>query len=130
MDKGLFDSLGEVAGEPLAFVAYMGLILLFAWRAWLKSKPIKEAEKIITTFKNDSDKKDALRQLMGTSIPDKIKNKDVMQWVKIKSGEKTKKLLVFCYASTLITFIVISALVYENYQESKPRLEMRDITDE
>ncbi|BBO87043.1 hypothetical protein [Desulfosarcina ovata] len=130
MDKELIEIIGEVAGEPLSLVAYLAIIALFSWRAWLNTKPVKEAEKILDKYKNDIDRNKALEHLIGNSIPDKIGEEKIIEWVKLKSKEKTRKMLVLAYIATLVTILSISAFAYDKHKRQKSNLELIEITNE
>jgi hypothetical protein len=99
--------LSEIASSPLAFVGY--LIALAAWvaRGWSVKRPEQQAKEIISTFKSDRDRREALGTLLGERPPDGLKGKAIIDWVHIKTRQKAYIYIVFAYVCTLITALAI-----------------------
>ncbi len=103
-------ALRDVAGNPLAFAAYALVVAAWAARGWFVYRPQAQAEKILGQYSEDKERTVALSMLIGEKPPSGLAKADLLEWVRLKSKEKTRYLLLVAYVATLATVITISGM--------------------
>ena len=122
----LIANLHLVAGSPLAFAAY--IVTVFAWiaRIWIIHRPITKANKLLELYSDDLERSAALKSLLGIEPPKGISRKDLLEWVKIQAKVQNRMFLLLSYAITLITILLICALVvFHTTRQSQSKAEDR-----
>ena len=103
----LLKHLPEAAKSPLAFVAYCLVVAAWVLQQWLATKPQRDAKAILNSFKDDKARLAALGQIFNEPPPQGLKgNQAILEWVKTRSADKTKVLLVVAWLATLIAVLI------------------------
>ena len=102
--------LRDVAGSPLAFAAYVIVAAAWVGRAWIVYQPQARAREILAQYKDDKQRSVALKTLIGENPPTGIPDAQIIDWVKLKSKDKARYLVLVAYVATLGTVIAISAM--------------------
>jgi|SoiMethySBSTD1v2_1073268.scaffolds.fasta_scaffold05286_3 hypothetical protein len=100
-------ALPTAATSPYAFAAYVVLVAAWVVTVWLRNQPYRKSLEIVKTFKDDRERNKSLAQLLGDSPPAHLKNDQILDWLKIKSSEKTRAYLLIGVVAVLITVTVI-----------------------
>ena len=103
-------ALRDVAGNPLAFAAYTLVVAAWVARGWFVYRPQAQAEKILGQYSEDKERTVALSTLVGEKPPSGLAKSDLLEWVKLKSKDKTRYLLLVAYVATLGTIVAISGM--------------------
>jgi hypothetical protein len=111
--------LGDAAGSPLAYVAYVCVIAAWLARAWIVNAPTQRARQILAEFDDDRERATALIDLLGSRPPPGLKRSDIMEWVRVKSAEKARGYIVLAYLATLTAVVVIVGLASFTYLTNK-----------
>ena len=99
--------LSDASKSPLAFVAY-GLVLA-AWilNTWLTGNPQRQAQKILTEFKDDQKRLDALVEVFHEQPPNGLSgNEAILSWVQGKSQDRTKLLFLIAWIATVVAVLL------------------------
>src|SRR5688572_102933 len=102
----------DAASSPLAFVAYGLIVAAWVVRTWLLLNPRREARRILEQFKEDPARIRALSRVFNEQPPEALSGNDaILQWVRIKSSEKTKVLLVVAWLATAVALLLFLVAV-------------------
>jgi len=101
---GLFlKHLPDAARSPLAFVAYCILVGAWVLRYWLAANPHREARKILAQFHDDQTRLQALGRIFNDTPPAGLRgNEAILTWVKTKSSDRVRMLLVIAWLATVV----------------------------
>ena len=103
----LLKHLPEAAKSPLAFVAYCLVVAAWVLQQWFATKPQRDAKAILTSFKDDKARLAAVGKIFNEPPPQGLKgNEAILEWVKARSAEKTKVLLVVAWLATLVAVLI------------------------
>src|SRR5687767_8440702 len=105
--SGFLQALPAAATSPYAFVAYVLALVAWAVSLWIRYRPQRETQKILSRFKDDSSRVDALTKLLGQAPPKGLARSDILEWVRIQSREKTKTYLLVAYLALVFAVIVV-----------------------
>jgi hypothetical protein len=106
----LLDHLPDVASSPLAFIAYALVVVGWTLKAWLSSRPTRDARRILAQYKDDNiERTRALEKLLGEQPPPSLKgNTAILRWVRNRSADKFRVLLVVAWLATIIALGVFA----------------------
>jgi hypothetical protein len=108
----LLKNLPEAAQSPLAFVAYCLVVAAWLIQRWLALKPQRDAKSILNTFKDDQLRLSALTEIFNEPPPRGLEgNQAILDWVRVRSAEKTKVLLVVAWLATLVAVLIFLVAV-------------------
>ena len=108
----LLKHLPEAAKSPLAFVAYCLVVAAWVLQQWFATKPQRDAKAILSSFKDDQARLSAIGEIFNEPPPHGLKgNKAILEWVKARSADKTKVLLVVAWLATLIAVLIFLVAV-------------------
>ena len=105
--------LKEIAVSPLAFAGYIFVIFFWAYYFWINRK-----NSIINSFKEDSGKLSALKELVNDSVPEGI---DPITWYQLKLKSKKTNQLFLSFIATLLAVILLFTLYVFTAAESMPK---------
>lgn len=100
-------ALPAAATSPYAYAAYALALVAWVLTLWLKYRPQRETEKILSRFKDDAGRTQALTALLGQAPPKGLARTEILEWVRIQSREKTKGYLLVAYLALVFAVIVI-----------------------
>jgi hypothetical protein len=105
--RAFLNALPAAATSPYAYAAYV--LALVAWVAtfWLRNQPQRESQKILTEFRDDAARNEALARLLGQAPPEGLAKKQILDWVNIQTRAKSRTYLLIAYLATLVAAIVI-----------------------
>jgi len=69
--------LTEIGTSPLAFAGYVLALAAWVARGWAVNRPEQQAKEIISTFKKDKERSEALGTLLGESPPPDSREKQL-----------------------------------------------------
>lgn len=104
--------LGEAATSTLALAAYVVVVLAWVFRVWWRYRLENKAEKILEQFDSDAARNEALGKLLGSSPPQGLPRKDLMQWAIVQTRHQSRVLVTVAYLSTLIAIVVVSGMAW------------------
>lgn len=108
----LLKQLPEAAKSPLAFVAYCLVIAAWTLQQWFATKPQRDAKAILSSFKDDKARLGAISQIFNEPPPTGLKgNEAILTWVRTRSAEKTKVLMVVAWLVTLVAVLIFLVAV-------------------
>ena len=99
--------LGDTATSTIALVAYVVVVLAWAFRVWLRHQLQAKAERILEQFDSDAARNEALGKLLGDAPPQGLPRKDLMRWTAIRTRHRSRVLATVAYLCTLTAAIVI-----------------------
>ena len=103
----LLKHLPEAAKSPLAFVAYCLVVAAWVLQQWLATKPQRDAKAILSSFKDDKARLAAIGKIFNETPPRGLQgNEAILEWVKTRSADKTKVLLVVAWLATLVAVLI------------------------
>ncbi|TAW02083.1 hypothetical protein [Rhizobium ruizarguesonis] len=109
--------LAVAAKSPLAFTAYLAVIVAWIARFWFSVIPRSRAEQIARTFSDDQKRTTALSLLLGEAPPAGLPRNEILQWVQVKSKEKSWGYIFATYLCTLFALVVVLGLSAYTYLE-------------
>lgn len=104
--------LGEAATSTLALAAYVVVVLAWVFRVWWRYRLENKAEKILEQFDSDAARNEALGKLLGSSPPQGLPRKDLMEWAIVQTRHRSRVLVTVAYLSTLIAIVVVSGMAW------------------
>ncbi|HEY4789431.1 MAG TPA: hypothetical protein VIH57_25445 [Bacteroidales bacterium] len=113
-----------VSKSAYALVAYVLLICAWVVIIWIKNNPKRKVLQILKLYKKDSDRNTALKNLLGGDPPNKLDKKNVLEWIKISSKDKQRKLFLIGYIATLITILLIVTITLIKSNNDKGEIEL------
>ncbi len=114
------DSLEIVGKYPLALVGYAVIAAAWVLRAWLATRPQRQAKEILSQYQNDSDRLAALRELTGTQPPTTLRRADTLEWLKIRAKNQGRIMLLAAYLATLLVTIAIVSVAFQRADDPDP----------
>jgi hypothetical protein len=105
--SAFLQALPAAATSPYAFVAYTLALIAWGLSLWMRYRPQRETQKILSKFKDDSARTLALTSLLGQAPPRGLARADTLEWVRIQSREKTKIYLLIAYLALIFAVIVV-----------------------
>lgn len=114
-------ALPSAATSPYAFVAYALALIAWGFSLWMQYRPQRETQKILSKFKDDGARVEALTRLLGQAPPKKLAAADTLEWVRIQSREKTKIYLLIAYLALIFAVIVVVVVAITGYGETVGR---------
>jgi len=125
----ILEYLKVAASSPLAFAAYVCVVVAWVARIWIVTGPRQRAERILAQFNEDRARSIALKDLLGASPPLGLKKSEIMDWVRAKSSENTRGYLLVAYLATLLSVVIVAGLtsyVWYNDDGSRPVKLLRE----
>jgi hypothetical protein len=121
----LLKHLPEAAKSPLAFVAYCLVIAAWVLQQWFATKPQRDAKAILLSIRDDRAKVDAITEIFNEPPPQGLTgNQAILEWVKTRSAEKTRVLMVVAWLATLVAVLVFLVAV-KNASASARQISIR-----
>jgi hypothetical protein len=119
--------LGTVATSGLALAAYAIVVAAWALQIWLARQPERRAREILSLYKSDRERNEALASLLGQAPPDGLKGAQLLEWTRQNTRYRSRTLLVVAYLSTLCAVIVIVALAL--FEAPTPQIGMDTVIE-
>jgi hypothetical protein len=113
--------LRDAASSPLAFVAYGLVVAAWVLQTWLSQNPRRSAENILKQFKNDAERGEALQEVFHDQPPHGLPEKDVLEWVRVRSRDKGRMLLVVAWLATVFAVLLFLVAVYSKATSTPDR---------
>ncbi len=121
----LLKYLPEAAKSPLAFVAYCLVIAAWVLQQWFATKPQRDAKAILLSIKDDRAKVDAITEIFNEPPPPGLTgNQAILEWVKTRSAEKTRVLMVVAWVATVVAVLVFLVAI-KNASASPRQISIR-----
>ena len=99
--------LSDASRSPLAFVAYALVLAAWILNTWLTGNPQRQAQKILTDFKDDQRRLDALVEVFHEQPPHELSgNEAILSWVEGKSRDRTRLLLLIAWIATVVAVLL------------------------
>jgi hypothetical protein len=108
----LLKHIPDAATSPLAFVAYCLVVAAWVLQQWLATKPQRDAKAILKSFKDDNTRLAAIGEIFNEPPPRGLEgNQAILEWVKTRSADKTRVLMVVAWLATLLAVLIFLVAV-------------------
>jgi hypothetical protein len=121
----LLKHIPEAAKSPLAFVAYCLVTAAWVLNQWFATKPQRNAKAILKSFKDDKARLAALGEIFNEPPPHGLTgNQAILEWVKARSSDKSRVLLVVAWLATLVAVLIFLVAV-KNVRTNARQISIR-----